>query len=96
MYINQIRCFICNHNLSKIKTMYLFDFYFNHKKEYIYLCDNHHHLSNHKYYQKTYKDLNSIKNQVKNNYISDVNKNQTTILYNERLKYQYPRHYHQV
>ena len=85
--MNQFRCFICNHNLTKIKTMYLFDFYFNNKREYVYLCDKHHQLCNHNLYQKNYTTIDSVKKKIEDNYKIFINKNPTYILYNER-KYQ--------
>ena len=90
--MNRLKCFICNQNLTKIKTMYLFDFYFNQKCHYIYLCDKHHHLCHHKSYQHLYTNISTVKNQIHSNYESSVNKNPITIIY-EKHKYQYPRYY---
>ena len=65
--MNNLKCFICNYNLLKIKTIYLFNFTFKDKLEYIYLCNNHNHLCQHKLYQQKYNNIQAVKKKILDN-----------------------------
>ena len=80
--INNLRCLICNHNLVKIKTLYLFDFYFEKKQEFIYLCNNHNSYCDHKYLQKTNNNITNVEKIIIKKY---ENNNNNNILYDKRV-----------